>query len=209
MLRTHHHLSVRLFLFAFTLLTAQHSMHAQTANSIVAATTLRSAARRDDSILARRAVASLEQLKAAVVVYSSYDTFESDGRLARVPLETFADKLNQVTAEVESIISQLSGAKLRSELSNSLSSYRDGAFWWAKLNPEKVVKIADLRAGLTTITPAERFFTSTIPYRVVMHWRQANKYLLRAQRLVAEANTPTPLHTYRSLSERDDKGQMR
>jgi hypothetical protein len=187
MLRTRHHLSVRLFLFAFALLTAQHSMHAQTANSIVASTNLPSAARRDDSILAQRALASLEQLKAAVVVYSSYDRFESDGRLARVPLQTFADKLNQVTAEVESIIRQLSDAKLRSELSNSLYSYRDGAFWWAKLDPEKVVKIADLRAGLTTITPAERFFTSTVPYRVVMYWRQANKYLLRAQRLMAEA----------------------
>jgi hypothetical protein len=193
MLRPRHYLSVRLFLFTFALLTAQHSMQAQTATSIVASTNLRSAAKRDDSILAQRAVASLEQLKAAVVVYSSYDAFESDGRLARVPLQTFADKLNQVTAEVESIISQLSDAKLRSELSNSLYSYRDGAFWWAKLDPQKVVKIANLRAGLTTITPAERFFTSTVPYRVVMHWRQANKYLLRAQRLMAEANTPTPL----------------
>src|SRR5687768_17614801 len=100
MLKTHRHLSVRLSLFAFALLTAQHSMHAQTANTIVASTNLRSAAKRDDSILAQRAVASLEQLKAAVIVYSS-DTFESDGTLARVPLQTFADKLNQATAEVE------------------------------------------------------------------------------------------------------------
>src|SRR5688572_7105954 len=105
MLKTHRHLSVRLFLFAFALLTAQHSMRAQTANTVVASTNLRSAAKGDDSILAQRAVASLEQLKAAVVVYSSYDRFESDGRLAHVPLQTFADKLNQVTAEVESIIS--------------------------------------------------------------------------------------------------------
>ena len=197
MLKTHRHLSVRLFLFAFALLTAQHSMHAQTANNIVASTNLRPAAKGDDSILAQRAVASLEQLRAAVVVYSSYDAFESDGRLAHVPLETFADKLNQVTAEVESLISQLSDAKLRSQLSNSLYSYRDGAFWWAKLGPRQVVKIANLHAGFTT-TPAERFYTSTVPYKVVVHWRQANKYLLRAQRLMAEANTTAPLHSHQS-----------
>lgn len=184
MLRTRHHLSVRLILFAFALLTAQQSMHAQTANSIDTSSNLRSAGKRDDAILAQRALASLEQLKAAVVVYSSHDTFESDGRLARVPLQTFADNLNQVTAEVESIISQLSDAQLRSELSNALYSYRDGAFWWTKLDPQKVVKIANLRAGLTTITPAERFFNCTVPHRVVMHWRQANKYLRRAQKLI-------------------------
>ena len=195
MLKTHRHLSVRLFLFAFALLTWPHSMHAQTANTIVASTNLRPAARRDDSILAQRAVASLEQLRAAVVVYSSYDTFESDGPLARVPLQTFADKLNQVTAEVESIISQLADAKLRSQLSNSLYSYRDGVFWWAKLAQQKVVKVADLRAGFTTIAPAERFFTSTVPYRVVVHWRQANKYLLRAQKLMAKAKDHRSRHS--------------
>jgi hypothetical protein len=185
-LRTDQHLSMRLFLFAFALVTAQQSMHAQTANSIVGSTNLRSAARRDDSILAQRAVASLEQLKAAVVVHSSDDAFEGDGKLARVPLETFTVKLNQVTAEVESIISQLSDAKLRSDLNNALYSYRDGAFWWGKLDPQKVVRIANLRAGFTTTTPTERFFKSAAPHRVVMHWRQANKYLRRAQKLIDE-----------------------
>jgi hypothetical protein len=201
MLRTRHHLSVRLLLFAFALLTAQHSAHAQTANSIVASTNLRSATERDDFILAQRAVASLEQLKAAVVVYSS-DTFESDGRLARVSLETFVDKLKQVTAEVESIISQLSDAKVRSELSNSLYSYRDGAYWCAKIDQQKVVKIANMRAGLTTITPAERFFNSTVPYRVLMHWRQANKYLRRAQKLINEGNTSGSKHSSLSFQVR-------
>ena len=196
MLKTRHHLSARLFLFAFALLTAQQSMHAQTATSAVASPNLRSAARRHDANLAQRAVDSLEQLKAAVVVDSSYDTFERDGRLARVPLEAFVNKLNQVTAEVELIISQLSDAKLRSQLSNSLYSYRDGVFWWAKFGQQKVVTVANLRAGFTTATPAEGFLQSTAPYTVLVHWRQANKYLLRAQRLIVEANTsrPEPSH---------------
>jgi hypothetical protein len=153
---------------------------------MVASTHLRSAAKHDDSVLARRGVAALEQLKAAVLVYRSYDEFESDGRLARVPFDTFTDKLMQVTAEVESILSQLSDAKLRNYLSNSLYSYRDGAFWWAKVDQPKVVTISSLRVGFTTTTQAERYFTSTIPYTVVVHWRQANEYLIRAKRLIVE-----------------------
>lgn len=186
MMNTSWHLLARLFLFAIALLTALDSIHAQTPNSTVALRDLGSPAKCDDAILARRAVAALEQLKAAVLVYRSYDEFESDGRLARVPLETFTDKLNQVTAEVESILSQLSDAKLRGHLSNSLYSYRDGAFRWAKMDPQKVVTIANLRDGFTTTTPAERFIQSSAPYTVVVHWRQANKYLLRAQSLIIE-----------------------
>src|SRR5687768_7456397 len=108
MMNTNRHLPLRMFLLAFALLTAQHSIHAQTTNSTVAVRDLGSPAKCDDAILARRAVVALEQLKAAVLVYRSYDEFESDGRLARVPLETFTDTLNQVTADVESILSQLS-----------------------------------------------------------------------------------------------------
>ena len=186
MMNTNHYLSIRLFLVAFALLTAQHSIQAQTANTIFASTPLRSAVKRDDSILAQRAITALQQLKASVIVYGSYDEFESDGRLARTPLETFTDKLNRVTAEVESILSQLSDAKLRSQLSNSLYSYRDGAFWWAKLDQRKIVAISSLRLGFTTTTPTERYFTSIVPYTVVVHWRQANRYLLRAQRLIVE-----------------------
>lgn len=187
MMNTSWYLPIRLFLFVIALLTTLDSIHAQTTNSTVALRDLGSPAKCDDAILARRAVVALEQLKAAVLVYRSYDEFESDGKLARVPLETFTDKLNQATAEVESILPQLSDVKLRSHLRNSLYSYRDGAFWWAKLDQQKVVTIANLRAGYTTTTPAERFLQSSAPYTVVVHWRQANKYLLRAQRLIVES----------------------
>jgi hypothetical protein len=202
-------LRVLVFLFAFALLTAQHSIHAQTENATVAFTHWRATAECDDSILARRAVAALEQLKGAVLVYRSYDDFESDGRLARVPLGTFADKLSRATPEVELILSQLADAKLRSHLSNSLYSFRDGAFWWAKLGQQKVVTTDDLRLSFTTTTPDERFFMSTVPYTVVVHWRQANRYLLRAQRLIAEANTTVPEHTHSLLRDRKFDGSMR
>src|SRR5260370_15430304 len=120
---------------------------------MVASTHLRSEAKCDDSILPRRAVAALEQLKADVFVYRSYDEFESDSRLARVPLKTFTNKLNQVTAEVEPILSQLSDAKLRSYLSNSLYSYRGGALLWAKLDQKKVFTKANLPLCFPPPTP--------------------------------------------------------
>ena len=168
MLNASRYLSEPLFLFASALLTAQDSIHAQTANTALARTHLQSTAKCDDSILAHRAVAALEQLKADVIAYGSYDEFESDGRLARVPIETFTDKLNLVTTEVESILSQLSDAKPRSHLSNSLYSYRDGTFWWAKLDQKKVVTAVNLRLGFTTTTRAESFFMSTVPYTVAI-----------------------------------------
>lgn len=203
------HLRVLLLLFAFALLAAQNSIHAQTVNTTVESTHLRSAAKRDDSILAHRAVAALEQLKADVIAYQSYDEFESDGRLARVPIETFSDKLNQVTAEVESILSQLSDSKLKNHLSNSLYSYRDGAFWWAKIDQKKVVTAANLRLGFTTTTRAESFFMSTVPYTVAIHWRQANTYLLRAQQLLAEANPTASRHSRSLLPDRNLDGSKR
>lgn len=187
-MNTSRHFPLRAFLFAFALLSAQHSMYAQTANTTDASTNLRYSVKQDDVVRAKQAVARLEQLKADVLVYRSYGAFESDGRLARVPLETFTDKLNQVTAEVESILPQLSNAKLRGHLSNSLYSYRDGAFWWTKLGQQKVVTVANLRTAFTTTTPAEGFLQSTAPYTIVAHWRQANKYLLSAQMLIVEEN---------------------
>ena len=169
-------------------------MYAQSANTRDASTNLRYSGKQDDVVMAKRAVACLEQLKADVLVYRSYGAFESDGRLARVPLETFTDKLNQVTAEVESILPQLSNAKLRGHLSNSLYSYRDGAFWWGKLDQPKVVTLANLRTAFATSTPAEGFLQSTSPYKIVAHWRQANKYLLSAQMLIVEENISVSEH---------------
>ena len=194
-MNTNRHLAARLFLSAFALLAAQEPVHGEPANTMVGSSDLPSAVKRDDSVLAQQAVAALEQLKAAVLVYRSYGEFETDGRVARVPLVTFTDKFDKVTAEVESILSQLSDAKLKSHLSNSLYSYRDGAFWWARLDLRKVVTTDNPYLGFTPTTPVDRFLVSTVPYTVVIHWRQANKYLLRAQRLIAEANASVPVRS--------------
>lgn len=190
MLKTRRHLSVGLLLFAFALLTAQASLPAQPANIIVASTNLRSAAKRDDSILAQRAVASLEQLKPDVLVYRSDGECDSDGKLACVPLETFTDKLNQATVEVESTLPQLSDVKLRSHPRNSLYSYCDGAFWWTKLDQKKVVtKTARLRVGYRTSTPAEPLLSVHCRVHGSRPLASGKLVLASCRRLIVGANT--------------------
>lgn len=189
MLGTRHHLRKLLFFLSFTVLSGLQSVQAQIAETMASPTPLSSPSESNDSILARRAIAALEHLGANVLTHQSYGEFESDGRLARIPLETFSHKLDEVTREVQSILAELSDGKLKNHLSNSLYSYRDGTFWWARLEPQKVIKVETLRAAFATTTSTERFFSSTVPYTVVIHWRQAHKYLVRARKLLSEGKS--------------------
>jgi len=148
----------------------------------------------DDYSLARKAISALERLRTDVICYRSRDEFESDGRVARVSFETFARKLDEVTAEIEPVLPKLHDSKLRSYLTNSLESYRDGAFWWSKLGQKtKVVTVTNLQLSYTTATLAERFLVANAPYTVVINWRLADRYLLRAQEsMTARANNLMP-----------------
>jgi len=147
----------------------------------------------DDHSLARQAIGALQRLRTYVICYRSRAEFESDGRLARVPLETFVRELDEVTAEIEPVLPKLHDSKLRSYLTNSLESYRDGAFWWSKLGQTRVVTMINLQRSYATTTPAERFLAANAPYTVVVNWRLADRYLLRAQEsMTARANSLSP-----------------
>jgi hypothetical protein len=139
-----------------------------------------------DIVLANRAIAALKQLEANVIVYQSQHEFEASGKLARVSFETFNAELLSVSAEIDPSLDQLSDKRLRMKLRNSLYSFRDGAFWWAKVTPRHVVSTTTLGASFSSITPAEVFLTATTPYTVAIHWRQASKFLLHAERLLAQ-----------------------
>jgi hypothetical protein len=140
-----------------------------------------------ESVLAARAIASVKRLNDDVLVYRSLGDFEADGRLARVPREVFNSRLQEVTAEVESILSRLPQSKLKIEIINALYSYRDGAFWWGKIpRPARVVKAAAMNFAEISTTPSEAVFMSTVHYTVVIHWRQAGKYLGRAEKIVRQ-----------------------
>ena len=142
-------------------------------------------ARRDrtaDQVVASQAILLLKRLDDDVIVYKSLGQFEEGRQLARVPFETFQRNLNEVSGEIEELASRLPQGRLRSEISNALASYRDGAYWWEKAYQPRVIHVSEFRYRDADATPVDAFFRANIPYTVAIHWRHANKHLQRAIR---------------------------
>jgi hypothetical protein len=70
---------------------------------------------------------------------------------------------------------------LRTDLINAFTSYRDGADSWEKISERRVVYVCELKSSERDST-SDAAFVAGIPYTVVVHWQQANKYLQRAVR---------------------------
>lgn len=138
----------------------------------------------DENTLAARSITAVQRLEKDVLVYRSLGEFEANGRLARVSFETFQNDLQEVTAQVEPMLSRLPQGRLKTEISNALDSYRDGAFWWQKIDQPRVVHVSALTATEFNRTPSDTAFLSTVPYTVAIHWRQAGRYLKRAEALM-------------------------
>ena len=137
----------------------------------------------DDQIFAGHAIAALRRLEDDVITYRSLGDFEASGKLARVTFETFQSDLQKVTGEVESTLSRVRNDRLKTELSNSLASYRDGAFWWERIYQPRVVHVSALNYNQANRAPADAALLATVPYTVAIHWRQAAKFLKRAEQL--------------------------
>lgn len=133
---------------------------------------------------AARAIAALNRLDKHVLVYESRGEFEASGTLSRVPLETFKDYLKHATAEVEMILPHLPQGRLKTHIANALASYRDGTFWWGKIDHPLVVNISTLSFEKTR-THSDAVFMSTVPYTIAIHWRHARKSLHSAERLIS------------------------
>ena len=97
-----------------------------------------------DEILAARSMVALQRLEKDVLVYRSLGEFEANGKLARVSYQAFRNDLTEVTAEVEPLLSRMPQSKLKAELGNALASYRDGEFWWQKIDQPRVVNVSAL-----------------------------------------------------------------
>src|SRR5712692_5721366 len=139
-----------------------------------------------DQILTARAIAALKRLDRDVLVYRSLGDFEESGKLARVSFETFRNDLQEVTAEVEPLLSRLPPGKLKTEITNALDFYRDGAFWWQKIDQPRVVHVSALAFSEHTRASSDAALLANVPYTVAIHWRQAEKYLKRAEELMNE-----------------------
>jgi len=138
-----------------------------------------------DQMLTARAIAALRRLDRDVLVYRSLGDFEESGKLARVSFDVFKSDLQAVTAEVEPLLSRLPKSRLRTEIQNALDSYRDGAFWWQKIDHQidqpRVVHVSALAFSEHTRTPSDTALLVNVPYTVAIYWRQAEKYLKRAE----------------------------
>src|SRR4051812_34785362 len=132
------------------------------------------------STAATRAVNALRKLDDQVIVYNSLGEFEESRKLARVSLTTFQVELRSATADVQTFLTQIPAGKVRTEILNALNSYRDGVFWWQQVDQPRVVQVSSLKTEAFASKP-EAIFLSSIPYTVVIHWRQAHKYLGRAE----------------------------
>ena len=135
----------------------------------------------DDQVLAARAISALKRLDRDVLVYRSLGDFEESGKLARLSFETFRNDLGEVTAEVEPLLSRLPQSRLKTEIQNALDSYRDGAFWWQKIDQPRVIHVSALAFSEPTRTSSDTALLANVPYTVAIHWRQAQKYLKRAE----------------------------
>jgi hypothetical protein len=128
-----------------------------------------------------RAIAALKRLETNVIVYRSLSQFEADGRLARVTLKTFENELTKVNNELGSLLAEIPAGTFRTEIINALDSYRDGVFWWRQINQPRVVHVSALSSEPNR-SSADTTYLSTIPYTVAIHWRQAQKYLSKAEK---------------------------
>jgi hypothetical protein len=138
---------------------------------------------RDERVLAARTITALKRLDSEVILYRSLGDFETEGKLARVPFRQFANDLQLVTNEVEPMLSRMPQSRLKTEITNALYSYRDGVFWWEKIDQPRVVHISAL-TSTETRTSSDSAFLASVPYTVAIHWRQANRYLKRADELL-------------------------
>jgi hypothetical protein len=132
----------------------------------------------------QKAVVLLKRLEQKVIVYRSLGDFEDNGKLARVPLKDFEAELQNVTRELEVTLARMPASQLRTQVVNSLASYRDGTFWWQKIDQPRVVDVSALRYEFLP-TLSDTALNSSIPYNVAIHWRQAARYLARAEELLA------------------------
>jgi len=151
-----------------------------------------------DQMLAARAISALKRLDRDVLVYHSLGDFEESGKLARVSFDVFKNDLQAVTSEVEPLLSRLPQSRLKTEIRNALDSYRDGAFWWQKLDHQidhqidqpRVVHVSALAFSESTRASSDTALLANVPYTVAIHWRQAEKYLKRAEGLMNEVQNP-------------------
>jgi hypothetical protein len=136
-----------------------------------------------------RVLAALKNLENDVIVYRSLGEFEVNGKLARVSLPGFEQKLSTVSRELGPVLSRLPASKLKIELTNALDSFQDGVFFWRRIDQPRVVNVLALSYAEPERSAADNALLATTPYTVAILWRQAHNYLSKAEKTLAAQQT--------------------
>jgi len=142
--------------------------------------------RKIDQMLAARVIESLKILESKVLVYRSLGDFERSGKIARVSLADFKKDLQKLSLEAEGTLAWLPQNLLKSELSNSLHSFADGAYWWEQIDQPRVIRVSEMAARDLYVSAPQAALLTTVPYTVVVHWRHGSAYLQHAEQLLAK-----------------------
>jgi hypothetical protein len=173
-------LSLALLTFCFSCVIA-HGQSMMRAHRVTAEVSDEATA---DQVVATRAMLLLKRLDDEVIVYQSLGDFAEGRKLANVSLDDFKIHLHEARAEVESISPLLTDRRLAGELRNAMASFRDGAFWWERIDQPRVINVSSMTAEKNP-TATETFLMANAPYTVALHWRQAHKYWQKAVRRFA------------------------
>ena len=129
------------------------------------------------------ALAALGRLRSQVIVYRTQQEFDDAGRLANISLVDFENEFMEVTAELATTLESMPAGRVKTNVMNALASYRDGLHWWRKVDRPRVVHVSMLAVD-EDLSPADMALKSTAAYTVAIHWRQAARYLQRAEVLI-------------------------
>ena len=141
----------------------------------------------DAADLAVRSIEALKRLEKLVPVHASRAAFEENPGLSTVPFAVLKAEVESVVAEIQPLLCQLPNNPLKMQIVNALYSYRDGLYWLNKIDQRRVVQVAALSFREATQTPSNAAYSVTIPYTVAIHWRNASKFLKRAQALMSRS----------------------
>lgn len=120
----------------------------------------------EPSDLAMVSIKALKRLEKLTQVYTSRGAFETNTRLSSVTFEVFKKEFESVLEEIEPLLSRLPQSKLKTQIVNALYSYRDGVFWWGKVNEPRVITVSALSLRDLTHTPADAAYLVTNPLRL-------------------------------------------
>ena len=177
-IRQNHMNRLTLVIAIITLLLSSTAMHAQSVARVHQSTDEVA-----DGDANAKAIAALQRLEKDVIVYRSLADFQESGKLARVSLQTFQQELSEVTREVQPLIMRMPASSLKNKLTNALDCFRDGAYWWRKVDQPRVVNVSALVFSEVSRSSADAAFLETAPYTVAINWRQAHAYLTQAEML--------------------------